>query len=99
MLAALSSRNAPQPRLLGLACAAAALPSAAVFGAAAGLAGLLIAALVSFVVYLPLTALALNGGRPVPQEGPAPALTPSAQALLFALWTATAWLAAALARG
>jgi hypothetical protein len=69
-----------------------------VFGAAACIAGLLMACLVSFVVWLPLTALALNNGQPLAEDDAAPALTPNAKRALFVLWTATAWLAAAIAR-
>jgi hypothetical protein len=69
-----------------------------VFGAAACAAGLLMASLVSFVVWLPLTALALNNGQPLAADDAAPALTPNAKRALFVLWTATAWLAAAIAR-
>ena len=56
------------------------------------------ASLVSFVVWLPLTAIALNNGAPLGAEDAAPALTPNAKRALFLLWTATAWLAAAVAR-
>ncbi|HEX2941775.1 MAG TPA: hypothetical protein VHO91_12065 [Rhodopila sp.] len=70
-----------------------------VFGGAACAAGLLLATLASFVIYLPLTALALNGGRPIPANAPAPAMTPRAHAMLLALWTATAWASAAFAAG
>ena len=69
-----------------------------VFGGAACIAGLLMASLVSFVVWLPLTALALNNGRPLASDDVAPALTPNAKRALFVLWTATTWLAAAIAR-
>jgi hypothetical protein len=53
---------------------------------------------VSFVVWLPLVALALNNGEPLAPEAASPALTPNAKRTLFVLWTATAWLAAAIAR-
>jgi hypothetical protein len=69
-----------------------------VFGGAACAAGLLMASLVSFVVWLPLTALALNNGQALAPDDVAPALTPNAKRALFVLWTATAWLAAAIAR-
>ena len=82
----------------GLPHALAATASWLVFGGAACLSGLLMASLVSFVVWLPLTALALNDGEPLPPEAVAPALTPTARRGLFALWTVTAWLAAAVAR-
>jgi hypothetical protein len=47
---------------------------------------------------LPLTALALNNGRPLAPDDVAPVMTPNAKRALFVLWTATAWLAAAIAR-
>ena len=84
--------------LPGLPHAIAAVVTWPVFGAGACISGLLIASLVSFVVWLPLTALALNNGEPLAAEAVAPTLTPNARRALFALWTATAWLAAAIAR-
>jgi len=69
-----------------------------VFGGAACAAGLLMASLVSFVAWLPLTALALNHGQPLAENDVAPKLTPNARRALFVLWTATAWVAAAIAR-
>ncbi len=86
------------PWFPGLPHAAAAGSTWLVFGGASCAAGLLMASLVSFVVWLPLVALALNDGQPLPQDATAPALTVSAKWTLFALWTATAWLAAAIAR-
>lgn len=68
-----------------------------VFGWPACVAGLMLAALVSFVVFLPLTALTLNGGRPIGSEDEVPSLGLGAHAALLALWTATAWGAAAVA--
>ena len=82
----------------GLPHAIAAATTGLVFGGAACIAGLLMASLVSFVVWLPLTALALNMGEPLAEDAAAPAMTPNAKRVLFALWTATAWLAAAIAR-
>jgi hypothetical protein len=69
-----------------------------VFGGAACAAGLLMASFVSFVLWLPLVALALNNGAPLAPEAESPVLTPTAKRALFVLWTATAWLAAAIAR-
>jgi hypothetical protein len=69
-----------------------------VYGGAACAAGLLLASFVSFVVWLPLVALALNNGEPLAADAVAPTLTPNAKRALFVLWTATAWLAAAIAR-
>jgi hypothetical protein len=82
----------------GLPHALAAAATWLVFGAAACISGLLMASLVSFVVWLPLTALALNSGQALPPDAIAPVLTPNARRVLFVLWTATAWLAAAVAR-
>jgi hypothetical protein len=87
-----------QSWLPGLPHAVAALLTWPVFGAGACVAGLLMAGLVSFVVWLPLTALALNNGQPLAQEDAAPAMTANAKRALFVLWTATAWLAAVIAR-
>jgi hypothetical protein len=84
--------------LPGLPHALAALATWPVFGGGACAAGLLMASLVSFVVWLPLTALALNNGRPLAEDDVAPIMTPNAKRALFVLWTATAWLAAAIAR-
>jgi len=84
--------------LPGLPHALSAMATWLVFGGAACVAGLLMASLVSFVVWLPLTALALNGGQPLAEHAIAPALTPNAKRVLFVSWTATAWLAAAIAR-
>src|SRR5689334_9325420 len=80
----------------GLPHALAAAATWLVYGGAACAAGLLMASLVSFVVWLPLTALALNNGEPLAPSAMAPALTPNARRALFVLWTATAWLAAAI---
>ncbi|HEY4043668.1 MAG TPA: hypothetical protein VGM32_17720 [Rhodopila sp.] len=91
--------SAAQPWLPGLPHVAAALATYFVFGLQACLIGLLFATLASFVVYLPLTALALNGGRPIGAEAPAPAFTTRANAVLLGLWTATAWGGAVLAAG
>jgi hypothetical protein len=85
-----------QPWLPGLPHVAAALATYFVFGARACVTGLLLATLASFVVYLPLTALALNGGRAINADSPAPVLTTRAQTALLALWTLTAWAGAAL---
>lgn len=88
---------AERPWLPGLPHAVAAIATYFVFGGAACVAGLLLATLASFVVYLPVTALALNGGQPLGAEAPAPVLTARAQMVLLGLWTLTAWSGAALA--
>ncbi len=86
-----------QPWLPGLPHAAAALATYFVFGGRGCLTGLMLATLASFVVFLPVTALALNGGRAISEDAPAPGLTQRAQIALLALWTATAWAGAAIA--
>ena len=91
------SAAAERPWMPGLAHVAAALATWLVFGGQACVAGVLLATLASFVVYLPLTALTLNGGRALDAETAMPALTWRAQAVLFVLWTVTAWAGAALA--
>ena len=87
-----------QPWFPGLAHAATGLSTAFVFGVQACLTGLLLATLASFVVYLPLTALALNGGRAIRDDAEAPELTLKAQLALLVLWTLTVWIVASLAR-
>jgi hypothetical protein len=86
-----------QPWLPGLPHVAAALATYFVFGLQGCVAGLLLATLASFVVYLPVTALTLNGGQAIAADGPAPVLTTRTQVLLLGLWTVTAWAGAALA--
>ncbi len=86
-----------QSWLPGLPHVAAALATYFVFGGQACLTGLLLATLASFVVYLPLTALTLNGGRAIAAEAAAPVLTARAQVVLLGLWTLTAWAGAGLA--
>jgi hypothetical protein len=81
------------PGLLHVAAAASVWP---VLGGAAFVAGLLMASLASFVVFLPMVTLALNGGEPLAAGAEAPALTPRAQAVLLGLWTLAAWGFAAL---
>ena len=89
--------SAEQPWLPGLPHVAAALATYFLFGVQACITGLLLATLASFVIYLPMTALFLNGGRAIPADGPAPVLPTRAQVVLLALWTLTAWLGAGLA--
>src|SRR5271167_2573427 len=86
-----------QPWLPGLPHVAAALATYFVFGGQACVTGLLLATLASFVIYLPVTALTLNGGRAIEADRPAPALTTRAQVVLLGLWTLTTWAGAALA--
>jgi hypothetical protein len=83
--------------LPGLPHAAIALAIAPVLGVAACVAGLLVATLVSFIVYLPLTVLTLNGGAALAEDAEAPPMTWRAQAVLLGLWTVTAWVTAWMA--
>jgi hypothetical protein len=84
-------------RLPGLPFILTALTPGYLFGWQAGVCALAIASLASFVVYVPLTVLALNGGGALAEDAPAPALTARAYTVLLTLWTATAWLGAAAA--
>ena len=81
--------------LPGLLHVIAAFAAAPVLGVAPAATGLLMATLVSFVVYVPLTVLALNGGEPLADDAEAPAPTLVARVALLVLWTATAWTVAA----
>ena len=83
-------------RLTGLPFAVTAFVPALFVGWQGCVAGLLVASIASFLVYVPMTALALNGGEPLSEAAPAPSLTSPAYAVLLGLWTASAWLAAAL---
>jgi hypothetical protein len=89
-----TSDKAWLPGLLHTIAACAAAP---VLGIAPAVTGLLMATLVSFIVYLPLTVLALNGGEALSEDAEAPAVTPAARVALLVLWTATAWTVAATA--
>ena len=82
----------------GLPHVLAALVAWPMFGTAACVSGLLMTSLVTFVVWLPMTALALNNGQALAESDAAPVLTSNAKRVLFVAWTATAWLAAAIAR-
>jgi hypothetical protein len=81
--------------LPGVAYLVAALTPALVFGAQACVAGLVVAILANFILYLPLSALALNDWQPIGPDDPAPDLTGRVRVVLLILWTATAWLGAA----
>ena len=90
-----SLQNA-EGRLLGLPFVLAACAPSLVFEWRASIAALMIASVASFLVYVPMTALALNGGAALAEDAPAPTLTVRAYVLLLVLWTATAWLGAAM---
>jgi hypothetical protein len=84
-------------RLPGLPFILTALTPGYLLGWQAAVCALAIASLASFVVYVPLTVLALNGGGALAEDAPAPALTARAYTVLLTLWTATAWLGATAA--
>jgi hypothetical protein len=83
-------------RLLGLPFVLASFAPGPVLGWRPCVAALAIATLASFLVYVPLTVLALNGGA-LAEDAPVPPLTARAYAVLLTLWTATAWLGAVVA--
>ncbi len=70
-------------RLLGLPFVLAAFVPGCVLGWQACLAALMIASLASFLVYVPLTVLTLNGGGALTEDAPAPALTARAYAVCW----------------
>jgi len=83
-------------RLLGLPFVLAACAPGLVFQWRACIAALMLASVASFLIYVPMTALALNGGAALREDAPVPRLTPRAYSVLFLLWTATAWFGAAI---
>jgi hypothetical protein len=87
----LTPKSAERAWLPGLLHVLAAFAPAPVFGVAVCVSGLLVASLVSFVVFLPLTVLTLNNGAAIPEDVDPPALPLGARVLLFVLWVATAW--------
>ena len=91
-----SLRNA-EGRWLGLPFVLTACAPGMVLQWRACVAALMLASVASFLVYVPMTALALNGGVALREDMPAPPLTPRTYVLLLVLWTSTAWLAAAAA--
>ena len=91
------SLNDTRGRLLGMPFVLTAFAPGTVLGWPSCVAALVIATLASFLVYVPLTVLALNGGGALAEDAPAPALTARAYMALLTLWTATAWLGAAAA--
>lgn len=84
-------------RLLGLPFVLAACAPCFVFHWPVCIAALMVASVASFLIYVPLTALALNGGVALTEDAPIPLLTSRAYVVLLALWTTTAWLGAAAA--
>ncbi|HXA26756.1 MAG TPA: hypothetical protein VNW90_31075 [Acetobacteraceae bacterium] len=83
-------------RLLGLPFVLAACAPCLVYDWSVCIAALMVASVASFLVFVPLTALALNGGVALGDDQPLPPLTTRAYTLLFLLWTTSAWLGAAL---
>ncbi len=93
---AASPARADIPWLPGLLHVLAAISPLLVFDIPTCLAAVAMTALASFVVYVPMTALTLNGGRPIPAGAQGPELTPIAHIVLLVLWTATVWATAIL---
>ncbi len=91
---ALAPKSDEKAWLQGLMLVLAAFAPAPILGVADCVSGLLVATLLSFVVFLPLTVLTLNGGAAIPEDAPPPALPLPARLLLFVLWAATAWATA-----
>jgi len=65
-------------RLLGLPFVLVACAPGLLFHWSACIAALMLASVASFLVYVPMTALALNGGAALSEDEPAPPLTPTA---------------------
>jgi len=78
----------------GFPCVAVALLCAWLVSPVACAVGLLTATALTFVLFLPLTALVLSGGQPVRSEEPGPALSATASGVLFLCWAATVGLVA-----
>jgi hypothetical protein len=85
-------------RLLGLPFLLGAATPGLVFGWPACIAAVMLASLASFVVFVPMTALALNEGRALRGDAPDPVLTARAYVVLLALWTGAAWAGAAVSQ-
>jgi hypothetical protein len=83
-------------RLLGLPFVLAACAPGFIYPWSVCIGGLMVASVASFLVFVPLTALALNGGVALGNDDPPPPLTPRSYLLLLTLWTAAAWLGAVL---
>jgi hypothetical protein len=82
-------------RMLGLPFLAAACSPAVLFGRDVCLAAGVIAILANFIVFVPLTVLALNGGQAMRGDLEAPPLTARAYIGLLLLWTIAVWISAA----
>ena len=84
-------------RLLGLPFVLTAAVPGILLGWQASVAALTVASVASFVVFVPMTALALNRGAPLAEDATLPPLTARSYVILLALWTMAAWLGASLA--
>lgn len=82
-------------RLLGLPFVVTAALPGLVVGWQVCLAAAVLAILASFIVFVPLTALMLNGWQPVGRDIDMPPLTARAYGVLLLSWTGAAWLYAA----
>ena len=83
-------------RLLGLPFALTAAVPGILFGWQASIMALILASVASFVVFVPMTALALNRGAALPEDATLPPLTARCYVVLLVLWTLAAWLGATL---
>ena len=84
-------------RLLGLPFVLTAAVPGILFGWQASVAALIVASVASFVVFVPMTVLALNRGAALPEEADLPPLTARCYLVFLALWVVAAWLGAGLA--
>lgn len=88
--------RAELPSLSGVPHVAAILAAYLVLGLEPAIGGLMLAIVVSAVLFKPLLPLALNNWQPVPAYVHDPEPTPRAKVILFGLWAATAWTGAAV---
>ena len=86
-------------RLLGLPFVLTAVVPGILFGWPASVAALIVATVASFVVFVPMTALALNRGAALHEDATLPPLTARSYVVLLVLWTLAAWLGATVTIG
>jgi hypothetical protein len=91
-------RRLVQGWLSGVPFAIAGIAPGFLFGWRACFAALLLAGVASFLVYIPMTVLVLNGGVPLPEDAPAPGLTVRSYCVLLLLWMTTVWITLSLLR-
>lgn len=84
-------------RLLGLPFVITAGVPGILFGWQASIVALIVASVASFVVFVPMTALALNRGAALHEDASLPPLTARCYVVLLVLWTLAAWLGATAA--